>query len=46
MPSYHRTEGRRVGPAWQAKPVLNAQQIEDVVAFLVSWSRKRRKVSF
>jgi sulfur-oxidizing protein SoxX len=37
MPAYYRTEGlSRVGAAWQAKPVLNAQQIEDVVAFLVS----------
>ena len=37
MPSYHRTEGLvRVGPAWQGKPVLSAQQIEDVVAFLAT----------
>lgn len=35
MPSYHRIEGlQRVGPAWRGKPVLAAQQIEDVVAFL------------
>lgn len=35
MPSYGRTEGlRRVGEAWRGKPVLEAQQIEDVVAFL------------
>jgi L-cysteine S-thiosulfotransferase len=35
MPSYHRTDGlQRVGSAWQGKPVLEAQQIEDVVAFL------------
>jgi L-cysteine S-thiosulfotransferase len=35
MPSYHRTDGlQRVGSAWQGKPVLDAQQIEDVVAFL------------
>ena len=25
---------QRVGPAWRGKPVLAAQQIEDVVAFL------------
>lgn len=35
MPSLHRTEGlQRVGAAWQGKPVLDAQQVEDVVAFL------------
>jgi sulfur-oxidizing protein SoxX len=37
MPAYHRTEGLvRVGPAWQGKPVLTAEQIEDVVAFLTT----------
>jgi sulfur-oxidizing protein SoxX len=35
MPSYYRTEGlERVGWQWRGQPVLNAQQIEDVVAFL------------
>jgi sulfur-oxidizing protein SoxX len=35
MPSYHRIDGlQRVGTAWQGKPVLAAQQVEDVVAFL------------
>jgi sulfur-oxidizing protein SoxX len=35
MPSYGRVEGlQRVAPAWAGKPVLDAQQIEDVVAFL------------
>src|ERR1044071_4815615 len=35
MPSYYRTETlNRVGWQWQGQPVLNAQQIEDVVAFL------------
>ena len=35
MPAYGRSEGlTRVGKAWQGKPVLGAQQIEDVVAFL------------
>jgi sulfur-oxidizing protein SoxX len=37
MPAYHRTEGLvRVGPAWRGKPVLSAEQIEDVVAFLTT----------
>lgn len=37
MPAYHRTEGLvRVAPAWRGKPVLSAQQIEDVVAFLMT----------
>jgi L-cysteine S-thiosulfotransferase len=37
MPSYYRIEGlTRVGPAWQGKPVLTAEQIEDVVAFLAN----------
>ena len=37
MPAYHRTEGlMRVAPAWRGKPVLSAQQIEDVVAFLMT----------
>jgi sulfur-oxidizing protein SoxX len=26
----------RVAPAWRGKPVLSAQQIEDVVAFLMT----------
>ena len=35
MPSMHRTDGlNRVAPAWQGQPVLSAQQVEDVVAFL------------
>jgi sulfur-oxidizing protein SoxX len=35
MPSYYRTDGlARVGALWRGQPVLNAQQIEDVVAFL------------
>jgi L-cysteine S-thiosulfotransferase len=35
MPSFHRTEGlQRVGAAWQGRPLLDAQQVEDVVAFL------------
>jgi len=35
MPSYYRTQGlARVGWQWRGQPVLDAQQIEDVVAFL------------
>jgi sulfur-oxidizing protein SoxX len=37
MPSYHRVDGLvRVGPAWRGRPVLDAQQVEDVVAFLAT----------
>jgi sulfur-oxidizing protein SoxX len=37
MPSFHRTEGlERVDPARQGKPVLNEQQLDDVVAYLAS----------
>jgi L-cysteine S-thiosulfotransferase len=37
MPSYYRVEGlTRVAPAWQGKPILSAEQIEDVVAYLVT----------
>ena len=35
MPAYGRVDRlTRVGAAWKDKPVLNPQQIEDVVAFL------------
>ena len=37
MPSYFKTEGRtRVAPAFAGQPILDAQQIEDVVAFLAT----------
>lgn len=37
MPAYFRTENlSRVAPAYRSKTVLSAQQIEDVVAFLVT----------
>ena len=37
MPPYYRTEGlTRVAPAFRGKPVLTAEQIEDVVAFLTT----------
>jgi len=38
MPAFHRVASdpaaRRVGAAWRGLPVLSAQQVEDVVAFL------------
>ena len=37
MPAYYRVEGlTRVGAAWRGRPVLGAQEIEDVVAFLAT----------
>ena len=37
MPSYYRIEGlTRVAPAFKDAPILNAQQVEDVVAFLTT----------
>jgi sulfur-oxidizing protein SoxX len=37
MPSYFKSEGySRVGATWQSRTILNAQQIEDVVAYLVT----------
>ena len=37
MPPYYRTDGlARVAPSFRGKPVLTAEQIEDVVAFLAT----------
>ena len=37
MPPYYRLEGlERVAPAFRGKPILTAEQIEDVVAFLAT----------
>jgi sulfur-oxidizing protein SoxX len=37
MPAYYKVEGlTRVATAYQGKPVLSAEQIEDVVAFLMT----------
>jgi sulfur-oxidizing protein SoxX len=37
MPSYYRLDGLdRVGTAWRGKPILSAEQIEDMVAYLGS----------
>jgi len=42
MPPYYRTEGlTRVAPAYQGKPVLSAEQIEDVVAYLATLRDER-----
>jgi len=39
MPSYYRVDGLdRVGPNWRGKPILSAEQIEDIVAFLATLS--------
>jgi len=37
MPAYYALDGlNRVAPAYRGKPILTAEQIEDVVAFLVT----------
>lgn len=37
MPSYYRVTGaERVGAAWQDRPVLEADEIEDVIAYLLT----------
>jgi sulfur-oxidizing protein SoxX len=37
MPAYYRLDGlTRVGGAWQGKPALSAEEVEDVVAFLLT----------
>jgi L-cysteine S-thiosulfotransferase len=37
MPSYYRVDGlHRVGTTWRGKPILSAEQIEDIVAYLAS----------
>ena len=37
MPSYYRVDGlQRVATAWRGKPILSAEQIEDIVAYLAS----------
>jgi L-cysteine S-thiosulfotransferase len=37
MPAFHSTANlARVGATWQGKPILTAQQVEDVVAYLAS----------
>ena len=37
MPSYYRVDGLdRVGTLWRGKPILSAEQIEDIVAYLIT----------
>ena len=37
MPSYYRVDGlQRLGISWRGKPILSAEQIEDIVAYLVT----------
>jgi sulfur-oxidizing protein SoxX len=37
MPSYYRVDGlERVATAWRGKPILTAEQIEDIVAYLAT----------
>jgi L-cysteine S-thiosulfotransferase len=37
MPSYYRAEGLvRVGQNWRDRPILSAEQIEDIVAYLAT----------
>ena len=37
MPAYYRTQGlRQVASAYSGKPLLNAQQVEDVIAYLLT----------
>ena len=37
MTSYYRVDGLdRVAPAWRGKPILSAEQIEDMVAYLAT----------
>jgi L-cysteine S-thiosulfotransferase len=37
MPAYYKTDGlTRVAPSYRGKPVLSGEQIEDVVAYLVT----------
>jgi sulfur-oxidizing protein SoxX len=42
MPAYRRIEGlQRVGSAWRDRPILNAQEIEDVVVFLMGLKQEK-----
>ena len=42
MPAYHSIEGlNRVGLAWRDRPILNAAEIEDVLAFLMGLTSEK-----
>jgi sulfur-oxidizing protein SoxX len=42
MPPYYRVDGlTRVGAAWRGKPILTAEQVEDVAAFLSTLQDRR-----
>jgi L-cysteine S-thiosulfotransferase len=37
MPPYYRTDRlNRVAPAYRGRPILSAEQVEDIVAFLAT----------
>jgi L-cysteine S-thiosulfotransferase len=43
MPSYYRVDGlNRVGANWRDKPILSAEQIEDIVAYLATLRDEER----
>jgi L-cysteine S-thiosulfotransferase len=43
MPPYRSTDGlNRVGARWRGEPILSAQQVEDVVAFLATLTGGQR----
>jgi sulfur-oxidizing protein SoxX len=43
MPSYYRLDGLvNVAPAWRGKPILSADQIEDIVAYLTTLRDDRK----
>lgn len=42
MPAFHKSEGlHRVAKGWEGKPILTAEQVEDVVAYLVTLKEKK-----
>jgi len=44
MPSYYRVDGlTRVGTSWRGKPILSAEQIEDIVAYLATLRDQERQ---